>query len=84
MTFEIQFQPGARRDLARLPEKVAVAVVEFIFGPLAENLHRVGKPLRFDLEGLHSARRGSYRVIYRIEARVSIIAIDHRSDIYRP
>ena len=34
MTFEIQFQPGARRDLARLPEKVAVAVVEFIFGPL--------------------------------------------------
>ena len=84
MTFEIQFQPGARRDLARLPEKVAVAVVEFIFGPLAENLHRVGKPLRFDLEGLHSARRGSYRVIYRIEARVSIIAIDHRADIYRP
>ena len=59
-------------------------MVEFIFGPLAENLHRVGKPLRFDLEGLHSARRGSYRVIYRIEARVSIIAIDHRSDIYRP
>ena len=84
MTFEIQFQPGARRDLARLPEKVAVAVVEFIFGPLAENPHRVGKPLRFDLEGLHSARRGSYRVIYRIEARVSIIAIDHRADIYRP
>ena len=84
MTFEIQFQPGARRDLARLPEKVAVAVVEFIFGPLAENPHGVGKPLRFDLEGLHSARRGSYRVIYRIEARVSIIAIDHRADIYRP
>ena len=84
MTFEIQFQPGARRDLARLPEKVAVAVVEFIFGPLAENPHRVGKPLRFDLEGLHSARRGSYRVIYRIGARVSIIAIDHRADIYRP
>lgn len=84
MTFEIKFQPSARRDLARLPEKVASAVVEFIFGPLAENPHRVGKPLRFDLEGLHSARRGPYRVIYRIEAAVNIIAIDHRADIYRP
>lgn len=84
MTFDIQFQPGARRDLDRLPEKAAIAVVEFIFGPLAENPHCVGKPLRFDLEGLHSARRGPYRVIHRIDATVNIIAIDHRADIYRP
>ena len=46
--------------------------------------HRVGKPLKLGLQGLHSARRGDYRVIYRIDdqaRRVDVIAIDHRSDI---
>ena len=40
----------ARRSLNRLPEKVVVACVEFVHGGLSENLYRVGKPLRFDLE----------------------------------
>jgi mRNA interferase RelE/StbE len=46
----------------------------------------VGKPLRFELEGKHSARRGTYRVIYQIiETRVQIevIAVQHRVDAYR-
>jgi mRNA interferase RelE/StbE len=77
----------ATRALQRLPEKVATAAVEFIYGSLAENPQRVGKPLRFELEGLHSARRGGYRVVYEIdepEATVTIIAIQHRADVYRP
>jgi len=76
-----------RRALARLPEKVAAAAVEFLYGSLAANPHRVGKPLKLGLEGLHSARRGDYRVIYRIDdqhRRVDVVAIEHRSDIYRP
>jgi mRNA-degrading endonuclease RelE of RelBE toxin-antitoxin system len=44
----------------------------------------VGKPLRFELEGLHSARRGDFRIIYRISHVVTIIAIEHRADVYRP
>jgi mRNA interferase RelE/StbE len=47
----------------------------------------VGKPLKLGLEGLHSASRGDYRVIYRIDDQrriVTVIAIEHRSDIYRP
>jgi mRNA interferase RelE/StbE len=46
----------------------------------------LGKPLRFELEGLHSARRGDYRIIYRIDHgrhRVEIVAIEHRSAAYR-
>ncbi len=85
--FEIAWSATARRALPRLPEKVASAVVEFIYGSLAANPPRVGKPLRLDLEGLHSARRGDYRVIYRIhpdQRRVEVIAIEHRSDAYRP
>ena len=73
--------------LARLPEKVGAAAVEFIYGSLAANPYRAGKPLRLGLEGLHSARRGDYRVIYRIDGdlrTVTVMAIEHRSDAYRP
>ena len=62
-------------------------VVEFLYGSLAESPHRVGKPLKLGLAGMHSARRGDYRVIYRIDddqRLVAVLAIEHRSDIYRP
>ncbi|CAN5837938.1 type II toxin-antitoxin system mRNA interferase RelE [soil metagenome] len=78
---------GARRSLNRLPEKVATAIIEFVYGSLAAIPERVGKPLKLDLEGLHSARRGDYRVIYVIDRdghRVDVIAVEHRSDAYRP
>ncbi|XVX20070.1 type II toxin-antitoxin system RelE family toxin [Actinomycetota bacterium] len=80
---EIVWTPTAKRALQKLPEKVATAAIEFIYGPLAANPRRVGKALRFELDGLHSARRGDYRVIYRIDARVTILAIEHRADAYR-
>lgn len=85
--FAIAWTAAARRALTRLPEKVAAAVVEFLYGSLADGPHRVGKPLKLGLEGLHSARRGDYRVIYRIDdgqRLVTVVAIEHRSDIYRP
>lgn len=81
--YQVAWTPTAKRALQRLPEKVATAAIEFIYGPLVSNPQRVGKALRFDLEGLHSARRGDYRIIYRIDGRVTIIAIEHRSDVYR-
>ncbi len=65
-----------------LPEAVAAACYEFVDGPLAGNPRRLGKPLRGDMLGLYSARRGDYRVIYRIDdvARViEIVRVDHRS-----
>jgi mRNA-degrading endonuclease RelE of RelBE toxin-antitoxin system len=85
--YTIAWTAPSRRALTRLPEKVATAVVEFLYGSLAASPHRVGKPLKLGLQGLHSARRGDYRVIYRInddDRRVDVIAIEHRSDIYRP
>jgi mRNA interferase RelE/StbE len=85
--FAIAWTAASRRALTRLPEKVATAIVEFLYGSLAASPHRVGKPLKLGLEGLHSARRGDYRVIYCIDGEqhiVTIAAIEHRSDIYRP
>jgi mRNA-degrading endonuclease RelE of RelBE toxin-antitoxin system len=82
----ILWSPTARRALTRLPGKIATAVVEFIYGALAENPERVGHRLRFELEGRHSANRGDYRVVYQIDdsARsVTVLAIDHRSKVYR-
>lgn len=86
MTYAVLLSPRARRALeVDLPEAVAAACAEFVFGALADNPHRVGKPLRNELAGSYSARRGQFRVIYtihedRIEVRV--ISIRHRRDAY--
>lgn len=84
--YSIRVTARAERDLQHLPEKIATACLEFIFGPLAGNPWRVGKPLRGELAGLHSARRGDYRVIYGVvEAirTVDVVHIARRSDVYR-
>ena len=82
----IRWTPTARRDLRRLPEKVATAVVEFVYGSLSDNPERVGRALQLELAGRHAARRGDYRVSYQIDrlARVMVIVqVDHRADVYR-
>lgn len=87
MSYDVEWAGPALRSLRRLPDRVAPAVVEFVYAGLAENPARVGRPLRWELEGLHAARRGDYRVVYRIDdtRRVVIIeAVAHRADIYRP
>ncbi|MGH2829714.1 MAG: type II toxin-antitoxin system RelE family toxin [Actinomycetota bacterium] len=84
--YDIEWARPARRALARIPEKVATAAIEFIYGPLAENPERVGHPLRFELEGRHAASRGDFRIIYRIDEDdlvVFILTIEHRADVYR-
>jgi mRNA interferase RelE/StbE len=84
--FGVAWSPTARRDLIKLPEKVATAAVEFLYAHVAENPHRAGAPLRLGLEGLHAARRGDYRVIYAIDDDdhvVRVVTIEHRSDVYR-
>ena len=63
---QVEFSPTALRNIQNLPEKIAMACVEFIYGPLAENPRRVGKPLRGELTGQFSARRGTYRIVYEI------------------
>jgi mRNA interferase RelE/StbE len=84
--YEIQFQPAARRAIAeRLPESVAAAVLEFCEAALAVNPHRVGRPLFGPLAGCQGARRGTYRIVYRIDESsrvVHVLDVYHRSEIY--
>lgn len=86
MTYRLRLSRSARRALSEtLPTQVAAAVWEFVSGPLLENPRRVGKPLRFQLEGWYAARRGQYRVIYRVlddELLIEVVTISHRRDAY--
>ena len=84
--YTVVLSAGAKRAIERdLPEAVAAAVVDFLYGALATDPYRVGKPLRFELEGYWSARRGQYRVVYSIHDQqilVRVVRISHRADIY--
>jgi mRNA-degrading endonuclease RelE of RelBE toxin-antitoxin system len=78
---------GALTGKGKLPEPVAAAVIEFLTTALICQPHRVGKPLRDDLAGIWSARRGTYRVLYRIREdprEVIVLRVEHRRDSYRP
>lgn len=86
-TYRVELAGTARRDLNGVPPRITSAIIEFIYGDLARNPRRVGKPLQRELEGMWGARRGPYRIIYEIvddRLLVTVIHIDHRADIYRP
>ncbi len=72
----------------KLSKAVAAAVVEFITGTLLDNPHRVGKALHNEvIKGIHSARRGAFRVLYEIDDGVRLVTVfrvEHRADVYRP
>lgn len=86
--YKLVIAPTARRQLAeQLPESVALAAYEFVVGPLLNNPQRVGKRLRPPLDDRHGARRGTYRVLYRIDEarqRVTVVGVFGRADAYRP
>jgi len=84
--WRVELTSPAIRDLGRIPPRYASAIVEFLTAVLPINPPRMGKPMRNELEGLHGARRGDYRVLYRIDQEqhaVFVIRIDHRGRIYR-
>ena len=65
--YEPRVTEPAQRQLGRLHEGTAAAIVEFMQSALVENPHRVGGRLQRELAGLRSARRGTYRVVYEID-----------------
>lgn len=85
--YELDITAEGRRCLDRLPPKIRDVVLAFAFDSLAANPHRVGKPLVGEFEGLRSARRAEYRVIYEIDEERSVVVIHriaHRGHSYRP
>lgn len=85
--YELIIAPTAKKQLAeQLPDSVAFAAYEFIVGPLRDIPHRIGKQFRPPLDDRHSARRGTYRVIYKIDEKlkqVTVVGVFSRADAYR-
>ena len=85
--YELRTTSTVRRALSEtLPESVAAAAYEFVIGPLLADPHRIGKILLQPMDDRFSARRGTYRVIYRIDDKdrvVTVVDVAHRRDVYR-
>jgi mRNA interferase RelE/StbE len=87
VSYSVVFTATARRDVHRIPPRIVPAIIEFVFGDLADAPQRVGKPLERELAGSFSARRGPYRVLYEVDPateQVTVLRIAHRADVYRP
>jgi mRNA-degrading endonuclease RelE of RelBE toxin-antitoxin system len=85
--FSVEVSSAARRQLDQLPDKVAMAVIEFLTAVLPENPLRLSKPLTGSLSELRSARRGDYRVLIEVDEgnrRILVVRIAHRAHAYRP
>lgn len=88
--YALSLAPAARRMLTEgpprgLPLTAALVAGDFITGPLLDRPWLVGKPLARELAGYYSARRGSYRIVYRIDDEaglVHVVRIDHRANVY--
>lgn len=86
MSHRVEWTPPAQRDMARLPGKIAGAVMTYVDARLAVNRQR-SKPLAGELESLRTARNGDYRILLRIDdddSVIWIIRVDHRAHTYRP
>jgi len=84
--WSVQLSPGAVRSLDRLPHKIAAAIAEFITSTLPGDPFILSKPLRFELQGWRVARRGDYRVTFRVLADDQVLyvgRIEHRAHAYR-
>lgn len=85
--YELRTTSTVRRALGELPpEPVAAAAYEFITGPLLREPYRAGKRLLPPMDDRFGARRGTYRIIYRIDEKnrvVTVVDVDHRRDVYR-
>lgn len=86
--YGVRLSRQAKRALTHdLPEAVAAACFDFIYGPLADNPGRVGKQPLPPLWPMYSARRGDFRLLYDVVDQllvVTVITIQHRRDVYRP
>jgi len=87
VTWHVDLAPSAQRDLNQVSARVGPSLLEFIFSGIAENPQRRGKALRGEMDGVWSARRGDYRVLYRIDEAsrtAQILRVAGRGVAYRP
>lgn len=84
MRYEVGFDPGARREFARLPEAAKKAVKRAV-DRLSDDPRPHGAKKMADLDA-YRIRVGVYRVVYSIEddrLLILVVQVGHRKDVYR-
>jgi len=85
MSYKIAIARKAFKELAALPLKVNVQIVEAI-DDLKENPRPTGcKKLKGESEDIWRIRVGDYRILYFVEDTIRIVEIrriGHRKDVY--
>jgi mRNA interferase RelE/StbE len=82
--YSVFFTREAKRNVEKLDPSIK-RVIKKAIESLAVNPAK-GKPLAYDLAGLHSLRTSDYRIIYRIREKqliIIVIAVGHRKEIYK-
>ena len=89
MAWQIEFDPSAAKELAKLDKPAARRIVQFLrerVSPLT-NLRSLGEALRGDdLGSFCKYRLGDYRVVAEIIDRrvvIIVVRVGHQREVYR-
>lgn len=89
MTWKIEFDPAAVRELDKLDPQISRCVLKFLYGRLAllDDPRSIGEALKGSTLGeFWKYRVGDYRIISSIEdnvLRILIVKIGNRREVYR-
>lgn len=88
MTWSVEWDDAARRELRKLDRAIQQRILRFFRERIMIDAdpRRFGKALQHELQGLWRYRIGDYRVICRIQDEritVLVLAVGHRRHIYR-
>ena len=88
MTWRIEFDERARRDLRKFDVAVQERILNYLRAHVAseESPRRYGEALKGMMAGLWKYRVGDYRLICEIQdekVTVFVVRIGHRREIYR-
>lgn len=82
--YSIQYTKEAKKKIEKLDPSISLIVKKAIES-LSSNPFK-GKPLSYELAGLHSLRTSDYRIIYRIKEEqliIIVVSVGHRKEIYQ-
>lgn len=82
--YSIKYTKEAKKKIEKLDKSIRLVIKKAIES-LSSNPYK-GKPLSYDLAGLHSLRTSDYRIIYRIKEKqliIIVVTVGHRREIYK-
>jgi mRNA interferase RelE/StbE len=87
VSWEIEYDPGALRDLRKLDRSIQREILDYMDQRIAaaEDPRKFGKPLRTSKFGLWRYRVRDYRIICLLQDRrlvVLVVSIGHRSTVH--